>query len=80
MKAQRVSGCHFFIVFGVEKTIGRGILAAVIWTSQSMSLTRAEQAARQACAVGGQVAPSALRTSSNLPGLTADLSGTSADQ
>ena len=44
-----------------------------------MPLTRAEQAARQAGAVGGQVAPPALGTSSNLPGLTADLTGTSTD-
>ena len=44
-----------------------------------MPLTRAEQAARQAGAVGGHIGPSALGTSSNLPGLTADLTGTSAD-
>ena len=44
-----------------------------------MSLTREEQAARQAGAVVSQVTPSAMGTSSNLPGLTADLTGTSAD-
>ena len=46
-----------------------------------MPLTRAEQLARQV-PVGGQVtppAPSAFGTSSNLPGLPADLSNNSAD-
>ena len=43
------------------------------------ALTRAEQLASQAAAVGGQVTPPALEPSSNLPGLAADLSGNSAD-